>query len=76
MLIGWLSSRMIAEDKRELPTLMLLGIVGGIVGGAIGIMLHLQSSSHASNFSIVAFVISMVGAVGLIGLYKNISPQN
>lgn len=59
-------------DSRQLITLLLLGIIGALVGGVFGQML---SSGHA-NFNVLPVLISITGAIILIGFYKNISPQN
>jgi uncharacterized membrane protein YeaQ/YmgE (transglycosylase-associated protein family) len=59
-------------DKRQVVPLITLGIVGGLIGGSFGQII----TSTQADFRLLTPVISLMGAVLLIGLYKNISPQS
>lgn len=60
------------QDSKKLAPLIVLGIVGSLVGGSFG---QIVEGSN-TNFSLIAVVVSITGSLLLIGLYRNISPQN
>ncbi len=59
-------------DRRQLFPLITLGVVGGLIGGSFGQII----TNTQADFRLLTPVVSLIGAVLLIGLYKNISPQN
>lgn len=60
------------KNSKDLGSLITLGIIGSLVGGSFGQII----SSTQQGFNFIALIIAVLGALTLISLYKNISPQN
>lgn len=59
-------------DNKQVVPLIILGTVGALVGGSFG---QIMARSQA-EFNPLSPIISLIGAIALISLYKNISPQS
>lgn len=70
---GFLASRFIRRGEVQTAPLMVLGVIGAVVGGALGMIIGAQANPSPNLISII---VSLFGAVALVGIYKNISPQN
>ncbi len=72
--IGWAAATIVKwQSDQPGPALLMLSITGALVGGALG---KLITSSPASSPSIFSLIIAIVGAISLIQMYRNISPQS
>lgn len=71
-LTGFLASRAVRSGEDQTAPLLVLGIVGALVGGATGMILGTQSDP---SINVMALFAALLGALALISLYKNISPQ-
>ena len=72
LIIGIGVSIIAYKNSKDIGSLVTLGIIGALVGGSFGQIL----SSAQSGFNFIALIIAVLGAMILIGLYKNISPQS
>ena len=68
-LIGWVASMIMRTDARQGILLnIVVGIVGAFLGGWFLSPLLGVSTINQSNFSIPSLVVSLVGAVALLGI--------
>ena len=68
-LIGWVASIIMRTDARQGILLnVVVGIVGAFLGGWFLSPLFGVSTINQSNFSIPSLVVSLVGAVALLGI--------
>jgi uncharacterized membrane protein YeaQ/YmgE (transglycosylase-associated protein family) len=68
-LIGWVASIIMRTDARQGILLnVVVGIVGAFLGGWFLSPLFGVSTINQSNFSIQSLVVSLVGAVALLGI--------
>lgn len=69
--IGWLATRVLTTDGRHGIALnVVLGIGGALIGGwALGPLLGI-STLNQSNFSIPGLLVSLTGAIVLVGIVK------
>ena len=72
LVIGALA-RLIKPGKQRMSILatMLLGVVGAIIGGVIGGLLN--DSTNIFELNILGFILAVVAAVILVGLYAGVS---
>jgi uncharacterized membrane protein YeaQ/YmgE (transglycosylase-associated protein family) len=70
--IGLLVAFIAYKNSKDIGSLVLLGIIGALVGGSFGQILN----NSQPGFNFVALIIATLGAIVLIGWYKNISPQS
>ena len=70
-LIGWVASLIMKTNNRQgLIGDILVGIVGAFVGGLILSPVFHISTINESNFSLPALLVSLVGAIILLLLFK------
>jgi uncharacterized membrane protein YeaQ/YmgE (transglycosylase-associated protein family) len=70
-LIGWVASLIMRTNSRQgLIADIIVGIVGAFVGGYFLSPLFNVSTINESNFSIPALLVSLVGAVILLVIFK------
>ena len=68
-LIGWVASMIMRTDARQGILLnIVVGIVGAFLGGWFLSPLLGVSTINQSNFSIPSLVVSLVGAIALLGI--------
>ena len=68
-LIGWVASMIMRTDARQGILLnVVVGIVGAFLGGWFLSPLFGVSTINQSNFSMPSLVVSLVGAVALLGI--------
>jgi len=68
-LIGWVASMIMRTDARQgLFLNVVVGIVGALLGGWFLSPLFGVSTINQGNFSIASLVLSLVGAVVLLGI--------
>jgi uncharacterized membrane protein YeaQ/YmgE (transglycosylase-associated protein family) len=68
-LIGWVASIIMRTDARQGILLnVVVGIVGAFLGGWFLSPLFGVSTINQSNFSMPSLVVSLVGAVALLGI--------
>jgi uncharacterized membrane protein YeaQ/YmgE (transglycosylase-associated protein family) len=68
-LIGWLASIIMRTDARQgLFLNVVVGIVGAFLGGWFLSPLFGVSTINQSNFSLPSLLVSLVGAVVLLGI--------
>ncbi|MGF7150754.1 putative membrane protein YeaQ/YmgE (transglycosylase-associated protein family) [Sphingomonas zeicaulis] len=63
--IGWLASLIMRTDAQQG---IFLNIVVGIVGAFIGGLIFSGGTINAYNFSLTSILVSLVGAVVLLGI--------
>jgi uncharacterized membrane protein YeaQ/YmgE (transglycosylase-associated protein family) len=66
-LVGWLASIVMRTDRQQG---MLLNVIVGIVGAAIGGFVFGLDTINSSVFSLPALLVSFVGAVILLALFN------
>lgn len=67
-LIGWLASIIMRTDEQQGPAANIgIGIVGALIGGAIG---RIFGGSGTADFSLGSLVLGVIGAVILIFFLK------
>lgn len=59
------------KNSNQIVPLLILGIIGALIGGSFG-----QIMTAKENFNPATALVSIIGALVLITLYRNISPQN
>lgn len=70
-LIGWAASVLMGTDSQQgLLLNVVVGIVGAFLGGWLLSGFFGSSTINQGNFSVTSVVVSLVGAVVLIGLLK------
>ena len=70
-LVGWVASKIMRTNKRQgLIGDIIVGIVGAFVGGYLLSPLFNVSTINQSNFSLPALLVSLGGAVILLGIFK------
>lgn len=68
-LVGWIASLIMKTDREQgLLLNIVVGIVGAVIGGWVLSPLLGVSTINQSNFSIASIVVSILGAVILLGL--------
>ncbi len=68
-LVGWLASLLMKTDGAQGALLnIVVGIVGAFVGGFIFRALGLPGSNINDGFSVYSVLVSIVGAVVVVGL--------
>lgn len=69
-IIGWLASLVMKTDGQQGIFLnVIVGIVGAFLGGWLGGMLGLGGADiNDGNFSITGLLLSLVGAIVLLGI--------
>jgi uncharacterized membrane protein YeaQ/YmgE (transglycosylase-associated protein family) len=68
-LIGWVASIIMRTDARQGILLnVVVGIVGAFLGGWFLSPLFGVSTINQSNFSMPSLIVSLVGAVALLGI--------
>jgi uncharacterized membrane protein YeaQ/YmgE (transglycosylase-associated protein family) len=68
-LIGWAASMLMRTDARQGIFLnVVVGIVGAVLGGWFLSPLVGVSTINQNNFSIPSLLVSLVGAVALLGI--------
>lgn len=67
-LVGWVASLIMKTDASQ-GTLMniIIGIVGGLIGGAI---MSFLGEYPVTGFNLYSFLVSLLGAVVLIGIIR------
>lgn len=68
--IGWLASIIMRTDAQQGIILnVVVGIVGAFIGGFLGSALGISGANiNDSGLSITSFLVSLVGAVVLLGI--------
>jgi uncharacterized membrane protein YeaQ/YmgE (transglycosylase-associated protein family) len=70
-LIGWVASVLMGTDGRQGIILnVVVGIVGAFLGGWLLSGFFGSSTINQGNFSVTSVIVSLVGAIILIGLLK------
>ena len=70
-LVGWIASLIMNTDREQgLLLNMVVGIVGAVVGGWVLSPLLGVSTINQSSFSFASVVVSVLGAVILLGLIR------
>lgn len=70
-LIGWAASVLMGTDSQQgLLLNVVVGIVGAFLGGWLLSGFFGSSTINQGNFSVTSVVVSLVGAIVLIGLLK------
>ena len=70
-LIGWVASIVMGTDGRQGIFLnVVVGIVGAVVGGWLLSNVFGTSTINQGNFSLAALVVSFLGAVMLLAIFK------
>ncbi|MGL4651391.1 MAG: GlsB/YeaQ/YmgE family stress response membrane protein [Caldilineaceae bacterium] len=68
-LLGWIASLIMRTDAQQGILLnIVVGIVGAFLAGLLLTPLFGESTINSNNFSIAGMLISLVGAVILLGL--------
>lgn len=71
-LAGWIGSKIMGTDARQGGFAnILVGIIGAVIGGFISRAAF--GDSHSNNGLIASFVVALVGACVVIGIWKAIS---
>lgn len=69
-LVGWVASLIMGTDAEQGMILnIVVGVVGAFLGGTI---MNLFGASDVTGFNLYSFLVSLVGAVVLIGLVRAI----
>ena len=73
-IIGWLASKVMGTDPEQgILANIIVGIVGALIGGFLANLLGITEDSIISgDFSIVALLISFVGALLAVWIWKMI----
>ncbi|HUF74036.1 MAG TPA: GlsB/YeaQ/YmgE family stress response membrane protein [Gammaproteobacteria bacterium] len=70
-LIGWAASVLMGTDSRQgLVLNVVVGIVGAFLGGWLLSGFFGTSTINQGNFSVTSVIVSLAGAIVLIGLLK------
>lgn len=70
-LVGWVASLIMSTDREQgLLLNMVVGIVGAVIGGWVLSPLLGVSTINQSSFSFASIVVSVLGAVILLGLIR------
>jgi len=64
-IVGWLASLVMRTDAQQG---IILNIVVGIIGAFIGGMIFSRGDINNAPLSVTAFIISLVGAIILLGI--------
>jgi uncharacterized membrane protein YeaQ/YmgE (transglycosylase-associated protein family) len=65
---GWLASKIMStDDEQGAIANIVIGILGAVIGGFI---MQAVGSSGVTGFNIRSFLVAILGAVVLLGLYK------
>jgi len=68
-IVGWLASLIMRTDAQQGILLnVIVGIVGAFLCGWLGGMLGISGANSNSGFSVTGFIISLIGAVVLLGI--------
>ena len=68
-IVGWLASLIMRTDAQQGIILnVIVGIVGAFLGGWLGGMLGISGANINEGFSVVGFIISLIGAVVLLAI--------
>lgn len=67
-LVGWIASKIMGTDEQQG---ILANIVVGVIGAALGgFIMRYFDKSGVTGFNIRSFLVALLGAVVLIGLFK------
>jgi uncharacterized membrane protein YeaQ/YmgE (transglycosylase-associated protein family) len=67
-LVGWVASLIMKTDSSQGPFLnIVVGIVGGLIGGAI---MSWLGAYPMNGFNLYSFVVALLGAIVLIGIVR------
>ncbi|MCE2945739.1 MAG: GlsB/YeaQ/YmgE family stress response membrane protein [bacterium] len=70
-LVGWIASLIMNTDQEQgLLLNMVVGVVGAVIGGWVLSPLLGVSTINQSSFSFASIVVSVLGAVILLGLIR------
>ena len=75
-LIGWLASKIMGTDAQQgLLANIIVGIVGAVIAGFIADALDIgdEGTIISGDFDIVSLIISLIGALILIWLWKMVA---
>lgn len=76
-LIGWLAGKIMNTDAQQGIVLnVVIGIVGALIGGWVLSPLLGISTLNQNDFSIPALLVSLAGAVALLGIVKVLRTYN
>lgn len=68
-LLGWLASLVMRTDAQQGPLLnIIVGIIGAFLAGLVLTPLFGISTINQNNFSIEALLVSLLGAIILLGI--------
>lgn len=68
-IVGWLASKIMDTDKEQgIVANVVIGIIGALLGGFLASMVGW--SAPAAGFDIYSFLISLLGAILLLGIVK------
>ena len=68
-LLGWVASKIMNTDAQQGIVLnVIVGIVGAMLGGFVIAPLLGQGTINQGDFSVMGLVVSLVGAVILLGI--------
>lgn len=69
-LAGWIASKIVGTDAEQGAIgNIIFGIIGAVVGGWL---MEVVGSTGVTGFNIWSFVVALVGAVVVIGIYQAI----
>lgn len=69
-LVGWIASKIMGTDEQQgILANIIVGVIGAFLGGFI---MHLIDKTGVTGFNIRSFLVSLLGAVVLIGIFKAI----
>lgn len=68
-IIGWIASKIMDTDEEQgIAANVVVGIVGALLGGFLANLIGL--SAPEAGFDIYSFLISLIGAILLLGIVK------
>ena len=71
-LAGWIGSKIMGTDRAQGGAAnIIIGIVGAVIGGFLS--RALVGDSHSNNGLIASFLLALVGACIVIGIWKAVS---
>lgn len=74
-LIGWVASAIMRAAPQGMVINVAVGIFGAAIGGGVISPMVGIPSLHASAFNGGAFIVALIGAVTLLGLFNLLRPS-
>ncbi len=74
-LIGWVASMIMRTDSQGVILNLAVGIFGAMAGGwVISPLVGIPMAHNSASFNGGAFIVSLIGAVTLLGLFNLLRP--